>query len=148
MGSNPNYPSLIIVNLLRRSSEVLRAFWGAWARCKGFSCSCVWLFVLFFVSFIISSFIKKLFFEAHLTRDTGKGPHYEWKLGLTMKCLSYFVKKMINFKPRQRNNRAEGVGVISNFSFIVCFGSRTKKLKGRPCNKITFSNLFIFFFYW
>lgn len=76
---------------------------------------------------------------------TGKGPRCESKLGLTMKCLQCcFFKNMINFKPRQRNNRVEEVGVISNYYFIVCFGSKPRRLKGRPCNKISFAHLFYF----
>jgi len=50
---------------------------------------------------------------------------------------------MINFKPNQRNNTFEGVEVISNCYFIVYFGSKPKKQKWRPCNKIS---LTIFFF--
>lgn len=59
-------------------------------------------------------------------------------------CSVFFFKNMINFKPRQRNNRVEGVGVISNYYFIVCFGSKPRRLKGRPCNKISFTHLFYF----
>jgi len=54
-----------------------------------------------------------------------------------------FFKHMINFKPNQRNNTFEGVEVISNCYFIVYFGSKPKKQKWRPCNKIS---LTIFFF--
>lgn len=52
---------------------------------------------------------------------------------------------MINFKPNQRNTTFEGVEVTSNCYFIVYFGSKPKRQKGRPCNKISFINFFFFF---
>ena len=58
----------------------------------------------------------------------------------------FFFKQMINFKPNQRNNTFEGVEVISNSYFIVYFGSKPGRQKGRPCNKISFTKLLIFLY--
>lgn len=58
----------------------------------------------------------------------------------------FFLKQMINFKPNQRNNTFEGVEVISNSYFIVYFGSKPGRQKGRPCNKISFTKLLIFLY--